>query len=82
VRLQKKKKRLIILAIIVIVILIAVPITSFAMGQMMFKSTVEREIESTFASSGNASDHIFTHEQLVGLTLPGWLVGNPWYFYI
>jgi hypothetical protein len=52
------------------------------MGQMMFKSTVEREIESTFASSGNASDHIFTHEQLVGLTLPGWLVGNPWYFYI
>ncbi len=60
-RLQKKKKRLIILAIIVIVILIAVPITSFAMGQMMFKSPVEQEIESTtFASSGNASDHIFT----------------------
>jgi flagellar basal body-associated protein FliL len=44
-RLQKKKKRLIILAIIVIVILIAVPITSFAMGQMMFKSPVEQEIE-------------------------------------
>jgi flagellar basal body-associated protein FliL len=60
VRLQKKK-RLIILALIVIVILIAVPITSFAMGQMMFKSPVEQEIESTiFANSGNASDHIFT----------------------
>jgi flagellar basal body-associated protein FliL len=67
---KKKKKRLIILAIIVIVILIAVPITSFAMGQMMFKSPVEREIESTtFASSGNASDHIFTHKQLEGFPL-------------
>ena len=64
-RLQKKKKRLIILAIIVIVILIAVPITSFAMGQIMFRSPVEQEIESTFASSGNASDHIiFTYKQL------------------
>jgi len=31
------------------------------MGQMMFKSPVEQEIENTtFASSGNASDHIFT----------------------
>jgi flagellar basal body-associated protein FliL len=69
VRLQKKKKRLIILAIIVIVILVAVPITSFAMGQIMFRSHVEQEIESTFASSGNASDPIFTHEQRLTLTL-------------
>lgn len=62
-RFQKRKK--VILAIIVIVILIAVPITSFAMGQIMFRSHVEQEIEGTFASSGNASDHIiFTHKQL------------------
>jgi hypothetical protein len=81
VRLQKKK-RLIILAIIVIIILIAVPITSFAMGQIMFRSPVEQETESTFASLGNASDHIFTHKQLEGFPLSGWLVGNPWYFYI
>jgi hypothetical protein len=48
----------------------------------MFRSPVEQEIESTFASSGNASDHIiFTHKQLEGFPLPAWLAGsNPCIF--
>jgi hypothetical protein len=66
VRLRKKT---LILAIIVIIIVI-IPITSVSVGDMMFRSQVEQEIEDLFASSGNISDNIFTPDQSEGLPEP------------
>lgn len=66
---MRLRKKTLVLAIIVIIIAV-VPITSVGVGDMMFRSQVEQEIENMFASSGNISDKIFTHEQLNGLPEP------------
>lgn len=66
---MRLRKKTLILAIIVIIIV--VPITSVGVGEIMFRSQVEQEIENMFASSeNNISDQIFTHEQLEGLPEP------------